>query len=1039
MELVQAARAKAARCDFAGALDGMEQALVAGQKEWKPGAAGFLVIHQDMATYANRTFDYRRAEASARAALASAIAKSGPDGPEQAVVSQNLAVALGGMGRRAEAAAIFDRILPQLTAADPTTGTNAELAFSQFEYNVGRPTSGLDHAERAAELSRSGNVAAGLRASVLMHLADARRRALQFDRATQAADEASVALKEAGGNAESSRLALVRAGIAYERGRLARSLEIVEGVEHSKPPFDPCDPTLMVDLIERRATLHMIRRELPEAAAAFTSALAALARLKLGPNAREGEITYGLAVIAGMSRKFDRSTALFDAAVAAFREVYGPASEAEAQALLEKAYMLGEAGRARDGVDAAKAAIAVIRGTTEHSPLALAYAQASLGLVSFKAGDFPTAREALGLALDEFRDARGAASFDLTPGLGALGEMALAERDPVRAESFFRRALAIQRRWGGDSALSLGVTLSNLAAARSAQGARVDALDQSSAAVDILRKRMAIGEARPWNDAQAERIAARSIVARDMALVTAETRPGHTVASGKAVERLLVAGQLANAASTGGAIAQMMTRLQAASPALGALLGERNDLSAEWRAVQDDLVASLAQPDEGDDLRREALLRRQQEISARLEVIDRQLMTKDPRLDLLIKSRAVGLAELQEALRPGEAMLAFTVAEDASYTVLVRKDSSVAFRSALNRAQIEQIVGRLRAALDPARWTSELPPFDTDGAYRLFAELIAPANNYLADTETLLIVPDGALASIPFTLLLTAPVSPIAGEPEDYKNLPWLVRRFAVVNYPSVASVVALRAMQASSVGRTTLFGVGDAVFAGDQGDGAVRGALLRGLAQARLADVSLLRQLTPLPETRDELNKMADALGRANARLLLGRDANERLVRNTPLESYNILVFATHGLVAGDLTGYAEPALALTPPPIATPADDGLLSASEIATMHIHADWVILSACNTAAGDGTPHAEPLSGLAKSFFYAGARSLLVTHWPVDSEAATKLTTTTVKGTMSGASPAAALRAAELDFIENRDGALRTHPFFWAPFNVIGDR
>ena len=96
---------------------------------------------------------------------------------------------------------------------------------------------------------------------------------------------------------------------------------------------------------------------------------------------------------------------------------------------------------------------------------------------------------------------------------------------------------------------------------------------------------------------------------------------------------------------------------------------------------------------------------------------------------------------------------------------------------------------------------------------------------------------------------------------------------------------------------------------------------------------------------------------------------------------------------MAGDLSGLAEPALVLTPPDVPTEADDGLLTASEIATLKLNADWVVLSACNTAAGGGEG-AEALSGLARAFFYAGARALLVSHWAVYSRAATELTTKT---------------------------------------------
>jgi CHAT domain-containing protein len=147
---------------------------------------------------------------------------------------------------------------------------------------------------------------------------------------------------------------------------------------------------------------------------------------------------------------------------------------------------------------------------------------------------------------------------------------------------------------------------------------------------------------------------------------------------------------------------------------------------------------------------------------------------------------------------------------------------------------------------------------------------------------------------------------------------------------------------------------------------------------------------------------------------------------------------FATHGLVAGEVKGLAEPALVLTPPGEGTDStaleQDDLLTASEVAQLKLNADWVILSACNTAAGDAG-NAEALSGLARAFFYAGARSLLVSHWPVNSEAAVKLTTR-IFAQKSDVGRAEALRQAMLVTIA--EGGRSAHPSYWAPFVVVGE-
>ena len=161
--------------------------------------------------------------------------------------------------------------------------------------------------------------------------------------------------------------------------------------------------------------------------------------------------------------------------------------------------------------------------------------------------------------------------------------------------------------------------------------------------------------------------------------------------------------------------------------------------------------------------------------------------------------------------------------------------------------------------------------------------------------------------------------------------------------------------------------------------------------------------------------------------------------MKSTKLDDYRIVYFATHGLVAGDIKGLAEPSLALSMPKVPSDIDDGLLTASEVAQLKLNADWVVLSACNTIAGD-KPGAQALSGLARAFFYAGARALLVTHWAVDSAAATRLTTTTFD--KMNANPtlgrSQALRLAMLEMMNDATDPRNGYPAYWAPFVVVGE-
>jgi CHAT domain-containing protein len=187
-----------------------------------------------------------------------------------------------------------------------------------------------------------------------------------------------------------------------------------------------------------------------------------------------------------------------------------------------------------------------------------------------------------------------------------------------------------------------------------------------------------------------------------------------------------------------------------------------------------------------------------------------------------------------------------------------------------------------------------------------------------------------------------------------------------------------------------------------------------------------------------------------------LGDRATERTIKGLSkrgdLRSYRIVHFATHGLLAGETESLAkslvEPALLLTPPATASDEDDGLLTASEVAQLDLNAEWVILSACNTAAGSAGPGdalgAEALSGLARAFFYAGARALLVSHWYVDSDGAVKLTTRAIAELQrdSKIGRAEALRRSMLalmaDTSRPADWTPAAHPSIWAPFVLVGE-
>jgi CHAT domain-containing protein len=137
---------------------------------------------------------------------------------------------------------------------------------------------------------------------------------------------------------------------------------------------------------------------------------------------------------------------------------------------------------------------------------------------------------------------------------------------------------------------------------------------------------------------------------------------------------------------------------------------------------------------------------------------------------------------------------------------------------------------------------------------------------------------------------------------------------------------------------------------------------------------------------------------------------------------------------MAGEGTGtYDEAGLILTRRS-AEPDNDGFLAASEVATLHLDADWIILSACNTAtAAQGE---RDVSSLSRAFLYAGARSLLISHWYVGSDASRRLVEDTLSWPNAIAQPAVALQQA---MISLRDETFSdyAHPYYWSPFSLFG--
>ena len=635
-------------------------------------------------------------------------------------------------------------------------------------------------------------------------------------------------------------------------------------------------------------------------------------------------------------------------------------------------------------------------------------------------------------ALDINEKALGPDHPEFAAGLHSLGYVYTQQGRYPEAEPLLTRALAIKQKTLGPDHPDVATNLSALATLYDAQGRTAEALTASRAATAVLVRRGEQATNDHAGSSERERQTNRGYFQRLVRLLW--TDAANTGGPSDAViDEAFRAAQYAGGVETAKAVSGTMARYASGTDDLAVLVRDREDLSSRWRRLDSDLLKAVALPPDKRNPASETALRKElADVDERLTADNEKLRTTFPRFAELAEARPVHVADIQAVLGSDEAFAAFTLADKESFLFVVRKQDAHFFKLDLTRAQASEIVKSLRTALENDA------PVDVVKAHQFYRTLLGPAEALIADAKNLIISPDGALQSLPFAVLVTQPPTAAIAKPSDYQAVAWLIRRQAVTVVPAASSLAALRRFADEKHGTDPFAGFGDPIF---DGSGTKRGINTASLYRGAEASAPELRRLPRLPETADELRAEATILGAPETSLHLGQDATVTTLRRLNLANTRVLSFATHGLIAGELPKLGEPALVLTPPARPTPNDDGLLRASEVSRLKLDADFVILSACNTAASDGTPGAEGLSGLAKAFFYAGARSLLVSHWPVDSEATVKLTTGLIRATASdpGVGRAEALRRAMLAMIdETSGGAGHAHPFFWAPFILAGE-
>jgi tetratricopeptide (TPR) repeat protein len=689
---------------------------------------------------------------------------------------------------------------------------------------------------------------------------------------------------------------------------------------------------------------------------------------------------------------------------------------------------------------------------------------------------------------------------DLATSLNNLARSYQAQGRYSEARPLFERSRAILTKAFGPDHQLVATSLNNLADNYYAEGNWEKAHELFGAAGDIVLKRDT-RSATPTGPGGFELHSNQIVQAQIQRAFAGLVWAGWHLAQQRAERRAEIESQAFQAAqrsvqtSAAAALLQMAARQAKGEGELAGLVRRRQDLTSEWQRRDKDLVAALSGAAEGKpEASEQARLERVRlaEVDRTIIDIDSRLRREFPEYYALSSPEPLTVSETQKLLRPDEALLHFLMSDRDGFAWLISKTSVRWVHLNFAASNLAEKVQTLRCGLDRMQWTStgqdpdrplrclkltgvarapraDAPlPFRLDVAHDLYRALFGQFDD-LVKGKHLVLVLTGSLSSLPLQVLVTAPPkAPFATKLDDYRSVAWLGAAQPISVLPSVSSLKALRTFAKTGKAPEPYIGFGDPVLTGHekcpavvvpsvcpgtQVAGAVgrakeafariAGVTLKSVSQVfrgGLADVEAVRTLCPLPDTAHELKCVARSVGAAEDRVHIRAAATETAVKKEQLDRYRIIHFATHGLLAGETekiaNAGAEPALVLTPPARPSEEDDGLLTASEIAGLKLNADWVIMSACNTAAGG--QGAETLSGLARAFFYAGARALLVSHWEVYSDAAVKLTTAAFmemqKHERTGRAEAMRRSMAAL----MAEGGFSAHPASWAPFIVVGE-
>ncbi|GGE24614.1 hypothetical protein GCM10011390_50070 [Aureimonas endophytica] len=836
---------------------------------------------------------------------------------------------------------------------------------------------------------------------------------------------------------------ILRARLDAKKANYAKALSSLSLAMEDLTRRDLTETQAYGDLLFETSGMRLLRGEYAEVIE-ICLRLMVLYEPLLGPDHfLVGQVHMRLALAYREIGDLDRSAQNFDIALTIFQRQSGTESVAYALALPEKARLLSVTGRHDDAIALAQSAVDRLRAKPDVSSYSLGIAVIIYGNTLLDAGSINQAKATLLEGLRIMQSDPYYTPAEVIPLLNNLAEIAIRQNDLSKATEFAKQADALVTDLG-----SLGVhnlwrsrrILAEIAVqtGHAPEGLRI--MEEEIAKQEMRLRRL--GNTLSQSSEFESEGVRQDVETYLQAAQAVEAVPG---GDGTLLDRMFSAAQLPTTTQTSRAINGASARLQTDDLRLSDLIGRRQALGVE-RKASDRLLSNMATDKAGGLAQRglSELRAKIDEFDSKIAAIDAELIASYPNFVSLIEPKAVSLSAVQAALQDDEALLLQLTFGDSTQLFYVTRYGARRVERPLGTAALDAMVTKLRESLD---FDGSIPPYEAGIASDLYAAIFAPFDEDMRRIRHLIFVPDQAMTSLPPAVLLA---SPFAGGRQagkgDWAALDYFGRHLAISIMPSADSFVALRSIPTDTRYARSFVGIGNPILPPMPKSAREDASLRRddGILDWHLTDI----KLDNLFDTEIELKDFAKLLGGDDASLYVRGEASETNVKAAPLDGVGTIAFATHGLLANDIRGLDEPALVLSMPDHPDSLDDGFLTATEIASLKIRSDLVVLSACNTAGRDSRPGAPGLSGLTRAFFYAGARSLMVTHWRIMSTETVPLTTgfMAMRQAEPKERPSELLRRAMDEMITGRAGSeagldpvILAHPGVWGSFVIVGDR